>query len=296
MRSSLAVAVATILFLSGAPSAMASGIYLAQYIGTYVWRPMAEWHGGYSGIEVHNEGREFLAITDRGRIVAGSLQRKNGAIVGVSDLKQQLLLDPKGQPPKPYSQDAEGLALGRDGKLHVSFEGQHRVWRYAVPGGKATALPRHKRFKRMQRNASLEALAIDQRGWLYTLPERSGAEHRPFPVFRYNGKRWSIPFKLARIDGFLPVGMDFDPNGKLYLLERMFNGIGFRSRVRRFTVTPDGLRDQEVLLQTFIGEYDNLEGLSVWQDSDGDMRLTMIADDNFQLFQRTEIVEYKVAP
>ena len=37
----------------------------------------------------------------------------------------------------------------------------------------------------------------------------------------------------------------------------------------------------------------NGEGLSVWQAVDG-LRLTMIADDNFRWFQRTEIVEYRV--
>ncbi len=295
MRNRFAVTIAGALLI-GAQSALAGGIQLADYVGTYVWRPVTSWHGGFSGIEVYDGGRKFLAITDRGRIVAGSLERENGAIVGVGDLKQQILLDSQGQPPKPYAQDAEGLALGKNGQLYVSFEGRHRVWRYSAPGGNATHLPRHKRFKRMQRNASLEALAVDDKETLYTLPERSGSAHRPFPIFRFNGKSWSIPFKLARIDDFLPVGMDFGPNGKLFILERRFNGIGFRSRVRRFTVTPKGLRNQEILLKTFVGEYDNLEGLSVWQDKDGDIRLTMISDDNFQLFQRTEIVEYKVAP
>lgn len=42
--------------------------------------------------------------------------------------------------------------------------------------------------------------------------------------------------------------------------------------------------------------HDNLEGISVWQDPDGRIRLTMISDDNFMVFQRTEIVEYAVDP
>jgi hypothetical protein len=41
-----------------------------------------------------------------------------------------------------------------------------------------------------------------------------------------------------------------------------------------------------------VGVQDNLEGLSVWRDIAGQIRLTLISDDNFRLLQRTEIVEY----
>ena len=40
--------------------------------------------------------------------------------------------------------------------------------------------------------------------------------------------------------------------------------------------------------------HDNLEGLAVWRDDSGAIRLTMISDDNFNLLQRTELVEYAV--
>ena len=33
---------------------------------------------------------------------------------------------------------------------------------------------------------------------------------------------------------------------------------------------------------------------SVWRDSAGDLRATMIADDNFSIFLSTEIVEYRL--
>lgn len=296
MHKRLAVAVIAILVLVGVLHNPAETATNTRYLGTHVWRGSEAWHGGFSGIEVFNQGRQFVAITDRGRIVTGAIKRQGGTIVGIGKLRKHMLLTPKGKPPKPFSQDAEGLALGRDGKLYVSFEGYHRVWRYEAPGSKAIKLPRHKKFKSMQRNSSLEALAVDDRGRLYTLPERSGSKSQPFPIFRFNGKRWSVPFHLSRVDDFLPVGMDFGPNGKLYVLERDFTGLGFRSRVRRFNVTRQGLTNQEVLLQTHTGEHDNLEGLSVWQDSEGQIRLTMVADDNFKFFQRTELVEYVVSP
>lgn len=46
-------------------------------------------------------------------------------------------------------------------------------------------------------------------------------------------------------------------------------------------------------MQSELGRHDNLEGLSVWRDAQG-LRLTMVSDDNFMFFQRTEFVEYRV--
>ena len=71
------------------------------------------------------------------------------------------------------------------------------------------------------------------------------------------------------------------------MLERQFRGIaGFGNRVRSFVVGARGLGDEKTLLQTPIGLHDNLEGISVWQDGAGDIRLTMVSDDNFLAIQR----------
>ncbi len=48
------------------------------------------------------------------------------------------------------------------------------------------------------------------------------------------------------------------------------------------------------LLRSGLGVHDNLEGIAVWRDDQGRMRLTMVSDDNFQFFQVSEIVEYVV--
>ena len=90
------------------------------------------------------------------------------------------------------------------------------------------------------------------------------------------------------------MGADFGPDGWFYLLERDFRGIlGFAARVRRMKLTENGPTDEEILLTTRPLQYDNLEGISVWQDGRG-IRLTMISDDNFLFVQRTELVEYRL--
>jgi len=80
------------------------------------------------------------------------------------------------------------------------------------------------------------------------------------------------------------------PDGQLYVLERDFLGIGFRSRVRRFDLTGG---NEQILLETRLRQHDNLEGISIWQDDQG-VRMTLISDDNYRAFQRTEIVEYRL--
>ena len=46
------------------------------------------------------------------------------------------------------------------------------------------------------------------------------------------------------------------------------------------------------LLETRLGELDNMEGISVWRDADGRIRVTLISDDNFFPLQQTMFAEY----
>jgi hypothetical protein len=50
----------------------------------------------------------------------------------------------------------------------------------------------------------------------------------------------------------------------------------------------------EVLIETAPGAFGNLEGLSVWRDAGGSLRLTLVADDNFLFLLGTDVVEFTV--
>jgi len=258
------------------------------YLDTQVWQsPDDPTFGGFSGIEVLPDGARFIALSDRGRITEGRFIRDaRGIITGIEAGPLVPLGDGSGGVLTPRRSDSEGLALAPDGEVFISFEGAARVRTETGPEGVPHALPIPDAFRRMQHNSALEALAIAPDGSLYTLPERSGKLDRPFPVYRYDGADWSVAFDLPRTGPFLPVGADFGPDGLLYILERDFTGLGFRTRIRRMAT--DGSALEELLV---TGRHDNLEGISVWQDDDG-LRITMISDDNFNWLQRTEIVEY----
>jgi len=267
----------------------------AEYLGTYVWSGDGDMFGGFSGLELAADGNDFVAITDKGYITQGHLRREDSRISGVEASPLTELGDTDGGALDRYEGDSEGLALRDDGRIYVSFEAIHRVWTYSDPTSEAAWLPRDPAFEKMQNNSSLEALAIGPDGALYTMPERSGKLSLPFPVYRYRDGDWTNPFTIPRDGEFLPVGADFGPDGRFYLLERHLNGIfGFQSRVRSFLIEGDSISDEQVVLQTSTGTHDNLEGIAVWQDPAGDIRLTMISDDNFRIFQRTEFVEYRL--
>ncbi|MBV1868744.1 MAG: esterase-like activity of phytase family protein [Marinosulfonomonas sp.] len=292
-RSVLAIIAAAFCALS--VISYADGPGRAVYVGSYAWSENTPEFGGYSGLDVTADGREFTAISDGGFLISGVLERDTAttAITAVQDYSQIELLSLTGKQLRGVWDDAEGLAVADSGAVFISFEGEHRVWRYDESGGNATRVGQHPDFKEMQNNSSLEVLAVDANGDLFTLPERSGVVTRPFPVYRFKDGKWDQPFSIPRISPYLPVGGDFGPDGKFYLLERHLNGIfGFQTRVRRFDISDP--TSGEILLESTTGRHDNLEGIAVWRDTAGDIRLTMISDDNFKAFQRTEFVEYRI--
>ena len=267
-------------------------IKAATHLDSFAWRHGASWFGGFSALHVSGQGRHMIAITDRTTLVTARIERDGGAISGISILGQWPILSSKGRRMKGRAGDSEGLAVAPDGSLYISFEGVHRVAHYAAPGTKARVLPRPAGFNGLDRNGSFEGLAIDDQGRLYTVTETSRAANGDILVYRWDGNRWTTPFGLPPRGKFRPVAADFGPDGRFYVLERAVALIGFRSRLRRWQIDGDVPSAEEILFETGTGAHDNLEGLSVWRDDQGQLRATMISDDNFLSLQRTELVEY----
>jgi len=229
--------------------------------------------GGLSAIEMQSPGTRAMVLSDRGAAFAITLDRTEQSYV-ITAVQQ----------PQPH-RDSEGLAQS-DRHMFFSYEGPAEVWR-----ADKTRLPSHPDFAAYPPNGSLEALAAAPDGTLYALPEQSGGRRQPFPIYRFFQDGWQIIGRLPRRGPFLPAGADIGPQGRLYILERAFSLLGFRSRVRRIDLeNPDA--EAETLLTTGPGVHDNLEGLAVWRSRSGATCLTFVSDNNFLPIQRTEWVEY----
>jgi hypothetical protein len=269
----------------------------ASLLQEYSWTSSKARFGGFSGIEMDDDGSGFMALSDRGTLWRGQIKRDHlGRIIDIDATLVSALKTSRGVDVIGETGDSEGLAIAPDGTIYVSFEGIARVARFTAPDAAADRIARPDAFKRMQENSSLETLAIDEDGALYTLPERSGALHLPFPVWRYKNGAWTQPFSIPRDGNWLPVGADFGPDGNLYLLQRDFRGyLGFRSRITRYSISGDQISAGERILETGAGRYDNFEGISVWRDETGSIRLTLISDNNFTFYLRSGIAEFRLA-
>lgn len=248
--------------------------------------------GGFSAIEVSDNGARLTVVSDRGAFVLGRMRRNAGGRLLSVQFDPVTPLQGALGGENDLGADSEGLAVGTDGQLFVSFEGTNRISRFDRLDNVPVDLPPNPVFARLPENKGLEALAIDDAGTIYTVPEALEGDTSPVYVFRDGA--WRDPLSVPRAGNFRPVSADFGPDGRFYLLERRFDGLaGFANRLRRFDLGVTGFSDGVTLLQTTSGRHDNLEGLSVWRSGDG-LHATMISDDNFFALQVTEIVEYRL--
>lgn len=265
----------------------------ARLVSVHEFETQNDWFGGLSGLEMSSDGRQAHVISDRGVLVSADVIRDGDAITGFQIIRARSLWDHEQGPRKLPFSDAEGLAIDGDGTLYVSFEHIHRVLVYPEWGATGLWASYAPAWRTFPPNGGLEALAIAPDGTLYSLPEKKLIAGTAAPVYRLKpGQTWEQPFTLPLTERFAPVGADFGPDGRFYLLERGLYPFGFFSRVRVMDITETGVTNISTLLETRLGEFGNLEGLSVWQDERGDIRLSMVSDDNFKSFLPGQIVEY----
>lgn len=244
--------------------------------------------GGLSGIELDAQGSEAFLLSDRGWLFKADIARDADARPMGVTIRDTLRLRHTGETRHPDSEGVAGLA---DGTFLISTENPTRLLMYRWGHRDPDYAPEIPTQRDLEDNRGLEALALEPGGAavaLFETPDGAG-----YPVYRFENGAWSRgPSVPATVD-FSVVGADFDSAGRLYILERAFSLLGFRTQVRRVDLRTDPV-GTEMVLQTRLGEFDNLEGIAVSRTPEGETRITLISDDNFLHILRTELVEFHI--
>ncbi|WP_350335440.1 esterase-like activity of phytase family protein [Coralliovum pocilloporae] len=259
--------------------------------------------GGLSGIRTLDNGTTFLTVSDTGRWFEMELSHQDFKPVSATLKRSGVLLDRSGRPPRrKWQSDAEALeVIGKDRAL-VSYEGRSRIWSYSLKGGaiegRPTQIALPKAISSVRGNKGLEALAVfeGRQEKVVALFERQLDQAGHHTGWLRDNGRWhriSIPRKVA----FDITDAAFLDTGGLLILERSFSySDGVRMHIRHFPphrIKPGFFGSGQSLIEADLSDQiDNMEGLSVHTGRDGQIVLTLISDDNFNLLQRTILLQF----
>ena len=272
-----------------------------HYLGGLDLRSSEAAFGGFSGLSVTADG-SLTAVTDRGHWFSARIVRdRTGRLVDLVDSALGPLLDAKGRPVAGEWRDAEALEPLPNGDWLVSFEGRHRVWRYAAETGglqgRPTPFPTPKGIAAAPLNGGLEALTPLLDGRVLMLAEslkRSGGSRAGWLV---GEKIEPLGYRTSR--DFKPTDAALLPNGDVLVLSRYFKLLGgFKARLER--VPAAAIEAGAVLKGELLARFappltvDNFEGVAVARDADGATLVYILSDDNFNFLQRTLLLLFRL--
>lgn len=271
--------------------------------------------GGLSGMQIIDQGRRMIAVSDSGYWLDAQIERDDTlrfkALKAPKMVKLYSGAGPRGAVDK-YYRDAEALARFGN-KLYVSYEGAHTISEYALTNSDVKLDPRVLTLPpdllKSRENKGMEALAYGQpgtamEGHLVTILERGGRRDQPTFgwILKPDGQSDKTgKFTLLRDNLFDITGAEFLKNGDLLVLERRFTlatGAGMRLRLIR----QDELKDQNTIRGRVVFEaglsnrIDNMEAVSIYENEKGETIIAFISDDNHSVLQRTILLEFVLDP
>lgn len=268
--------------------------------------------GGFSGLVVSDHGQHLLSIADNALMLAASIRRDaDGRPVGLADTRTRRLTAAggSGRLPDPDTESIDILDGPGAPRAVISLEGRPRL--YVGPLGSdglvglVSPLPLPPATATLRRSKGLESVAAVPAstglpGTMLILAERAenNAATDNQPGWLIGGPR-PVAFRIHSTNGYDLTDAKFGPDGRLYVLERLFSlSAGVWARLRRFDVAglADGaLLDGETLFEASLAhQIDNMEGLALWTDAAGATRVSMISDNNRLILQRTLYLEFRL--
>ncbi len=281
-----------------------------EFRGGLVLSSSAKSFGGWSGLTIDPQGRQFIAVSDEGTWLSGTIDYDETAPKGISSARLGPTKALGGRTlDRKRDLDAEAVTLLdgnlKQGTLLIGFERNHRIGRFPVVDGSVQAptgyLKSPPEARRMRMNKGFEAVAVMQ-GGSYKGSPIAFSERFPDNPALHIGWLWvkGEPQRLTinDIGDFELTDVASLPDGALLLLERRFRWTeGVKMRLRRFPadqIKPGAVLQGEVLIEADMAyEIDNMEGLAIHRGAGGEIVLTLISDDNFNSFlQRTLLLQF----
>ena len=251
-------------------------------------------YGGFSGLVIMNEGTKALVVTDKSFFFVLELRRDaSDNLIGYSVIRKGRILSSKGEHLNGRNTDSESIVIDKNDNYYISFESNHRIMMHTKVEGKGVFIPKHPMFRKLFVNKGIEALAIDNDDRLIAIPEKPPLGMSDIPIFRLRNNKWEI-IKYVKIkDDFLVTDAEILPQGLLLVLERKFSWTqGFKTRFRLISLDKFDNTEPITVFTSTANQFDNLEGVTLWRDKNGEMRILTVSDDNFHPLQQSEIREF----
>lgn len=284
----------------------------AKTIGRLVWRggimmtANSRHFGGWSDLHVSPDGKSLTSISDEGAWLTATIEYDGEAnLAGLSNARIGQLHGLNGQLIADKAEaDAEGLAHLPDGSWLVSFERNHRIWRYSALTATPTLVEGPAEIGRQPTNGGIEGIAVLADGRLVAISEEYS--QRPGTVIGWIGTPtaggrydWRT-FNYATIPDFRPTAITQLPDGSVAMIERAFDmARGVRCRVMRFDaaqlVAGGTVQAEELARLASPYAVDNLEGIASTRGPRGETLLWLISDDNFNPLQRNILLLFELA-
>lgn len=265
--------------------------------------------GGLSGLTMTGPDQQVVFVSDRGNFVSGKLVYDDaGQLFGLIGVRVEPMRNSKGEVlPRQYARDAESVdTVYRDGEpvaVRVGFENLTRVADFALtdglPGGPAREVAIPDWLSDLRTNETLESVCIAPpaspiAGSTLLLTEEAldeNGNHRGWLL----GQNDKGPIAYQNSPVVNPTECAFLPNGDLLILERGVSMLSFVMNLRRVPaaeVRPDNLMVGELLLSATGGTIDNMESMTVHTAPDGELRILIGSDNNFNDWQRSLLLEF----
>jgi len=252
---------------------------------------------GLSDLKIMPDGM-LIAVTDMGELFQAKLQLDaNERLTGLTDGELKPLWDADGKPLQgKENADAEGFAVMPSGDWLVSFERNHRIWRYPF------------RSDSVEDASWPKTLFSDNEGMEALSPYPTAAPDA-YLVGGEEGEMWLCRLTAActPTPRQQPPGLEYGLTAiaafdgpAIAILYRAYDPIRGSRAVVRILSQPLRAKPAPQVVDSFSIEgpltRDNFEGLALVRNAKGGTRLYLLSDDNFSPTQRTLLLAFDWQP